>query len=136
MKSVNDRENNVRHNIRLLYFGLAGFVLIAGITAAILLSVVIFSTGPSLAISADEKAIISRTLEITKPQTQTQKDAQLSNIVWQEEIASGQLTVSEFLRISFTGTQYLLRGKDDAAFAKDLAKAVYGGEGKFPARIS
>jgi len=130
MKSVNDREINVRHNIRLLYFGLAGFVLTAGITAAILLSAVIFSTGPSLAITADETAIISRTLEITDPQTQTQEDALRSNAVWQEEIASGQLTVSEFLRVSFTGTQYLLQAKDDSAFAKDLAKAVYGGEEK------
>ena len=130
MKSVNSREISVRYNIRLLYFSLACFVLIAGITTAILLSVVIFSTGPSFSASADEKAIISRTLELTQPQTQTQAEALRSNTLWQDEITSGQITVSEFLRVSFTGTQYFLEGKDDAAFAKDLAYAVYGGEDK------
>lgn len=128
MKSVNDRENNVRHNIRLFYFCLAVFVLIAGITAAILLSVIVFSAGPALVISADEKAIISRTIELTQPQSHA--EAMRANTVWQDEIASGQLSVSEFVRVSFTGTQYLLKGKDDAAFAKDLSKAVYGGEDK------
>ncbi|MEI8199736.1 MAG: hypothetical protein WCG21_06725 [Eubacteriales bacterium] len=120
----------MRHNIRLLYFSLACFVLIAGITAAILLSVVVFSTGPSFSASADEKAIISRTLELTQPKSRTEAEVLRSNTIWQDEITSGQLTLSEFLRVSFTGTQYLLEGNDDTAFAKDLAYAVYGGEDK------
>ena len=120
----------MRHTIRIFYLSLAGAVLLAGISAAVMLASVIFSTGTAGTLPSDEQAIISRTIEMTKGQEQSnspdQKQAGSSLAAWQKEISSGQLTLSEFVRLSFTGTKYLLEGKDDTDFAKDLAYAVYG----------
>jgi len=112
----------VKNNIRLLYLFLAGFILLAGIMAVSVLLYVIYSAGTSYSLSDEEKAIISRTAQITQTQD--------SSSVWQKEIASGQLTLSEYVRVSFTGTKYLLEGADDKVFAKDLSGAVYGSESK------
>jgi len=116
----------VKNYIRILYLCLGVFIVTAGITAVILLSAVIFPEGPSFTLSEESAGIINRTIELTQAQTQTQSQLQSSSAVWQKEISSGQLTIAEFVRISFTGTQYLLKGKDDAAFSRDLAYAVFG----------
>jgi len=121
---VKPMEKKPGHNIRMPYLGLAVFMLLAGITAVTLLLAAVFSTGSSVGISPEEQSIIDRTIEISG--TQVQVPGVNPSAAWQKEISSGQLTVSEFVRVSFAGTQYLLEGKDDAAFAKDLAYAVYG----------
>ena len=115
----------MKNNIRIFYLCLGAFIVTAGITAAILLSAIIFPEKSSYALSEESRGIINRTIELTQAQVQSQSEVQASSSIWQREISSGQLTIAEFVRISFTGTQYLLKGKDDAAFANDLAYAVF-----------
>ena len=116
----------MKYRIRIFYLSIAGLVLLAGITAAIMMAASIYSTGSSAKLSEQEQAIISRTIELTQEQSPS-KTAR-SSLVWQKELASGQLTVSEFVRLSFTGTYYLLEGKDDESFAKDLTYVIYGSD--------
>lgn len=112
----------MKHNIRLPYVFLSLTLLIAGGAAAVLLFLLLFSPGPAAALSPEETAILSRTAERTG--TQAAAD------IWGRELSAGQLTLSEYVRVSFTGTQYLLAAKDDASFAADLSYAVYGSEDK------
>lgn len=112
----------MKYRIRSLYLFLAAGVLIAGTAALVLVLSAIFSVGPAVKLTPDELAIISRTAEMTKTQNAAAS--------WQKEISAGQLTISEYVRICFTGTNYLLEGKGDPSFAKDLSYAVYGSDQK------
>ncbi len=44
---------------------------------------------------------------------------------WENEVEQGHVSVSDYVRIVFTGHDYLLSGKDDSAFAADLACVAY-----------
>ena len=67
---------------------------------------------------SDVSAIVSRTAEIT--------GATQAKDIWLGELMSGRIVLHDFARICFTGTDYLLLGKDDKAFAEDLCYAVFG----------
>jgi hypothetical protein len=41
---------------------------------------------------------------------------------------SGRASLSEYVRISFTGTKYFSKARTTKAFAKDLSYALYGNE--------
>lgn len=112
----------MKNNLRISYLLLAAGILAAACLACVFLVLSMFSNTSRGIESEDLQAIVGRTAERTG-----NRDAA---VVWEREIASGRASLSEYVRISFTGTKYLLEGKDDAAFAKDLSYAVYGSEDK------
>ena len=44
---------------------------------------------------------------------------------WETEVEQGHLSVSDYVESQFTSHNYLLKGKDDSAFAADLACVAY-----------
>jgi beta-N-acetylglucosaminidase len=129
MKSVNNNNRHAKRNIGLLYVGIAAFILLAGIAASVfIMAAVLPPVSSSHELSSEEQGIISRTIERTESNDNISSGHSLQ--VWQKEIQTGTLSLSEFVRLSFTGTYYLLQGKDDASFAKDISFAVYGSDTK------
>ena len=128
MKSVNNN-NDSKRNISLLYVGIAAGILLAAIVLSVFIMVTLLPpVAASHELSSEEQGIISRTIERTESDESISSGHSLQ--VWQKEIQTGALSLTEFVRISFTGTHYLLQGKDDASFAKDISFAVYGSETK------
>ena len=108
--------------VRLPYLIFSGILLLAGCLAAALTFFLMIPDGFS-AISPEAAAIVTRTAERT--------GSEAAADVWKKEIGSGKLTLSEYVRVAFTGTQYLLKGNDDSVFARDLSYAVYGTEDRY-----
>jgi beta-N-acetylglucosaminidase len=109
----------VKPNIRLTYLGAAFITILAG-AAVMFLLMNMFAQDRVHSLTSEERLIIERTMERTGSQT--------SASIWQEEVSSGHAALSDLVRIAFTGTDYLLTGKNDAAFAVDLSYALYGTE--------
>ena len=112
----------MKHNLRRSYLLIAAGIFAAACIACVCLVYSMFSRDAGRELSDDLRGVIERTAERTGNRE--------AAAVWEREIASGRVSLSEYVRISFTGTQYLLEGKDDGAFAKDLSFAVYGNEDK------
>ena len=110
----------MKHNLRRSYLLIAAGIFAAACIACVCLVYSMFSRDAGRELSDDLRGVIERTAERTGNRE--------AAAVWEREIASGRVSLSEYVRISFTGTQYLLEGKDDGAFAKDLSFAVYGNE--------
>ena len=129
MKSVNNQKRDSNHKISLLYVSIAAFILLAGIAASVFISASLLLSVPAAhELSTEEAGIISRTIERTVSDKNDSSAHSLS--AWQKQMKSGAISLSEFVRLSFTGTYYLLQGKDDDSFAKDISFAVYGDEAK------
>ena len=110
----------MKHNLRIPYILIAAGIFTAACIACVFLVFSIFSKASGGITGDDLRGVVERTSERTGNRDAAQ--------VWEREIASGRVSLAEYVRISFTGTKYLLEGKDDGAFAKDLAYAVYGNE--------
>lgn len=104
------------------YLVVAILTLIAGALTLIAIGVILFFPSGGKAISVQAEEIITRTSVIAKTED--------ANDVWAREIASGQLNLSDYVRISLTGSNYLLQDRDDNVFAQDLAYVAYGTVGK------
>lgn len=104
--------------IRLPHLLSAILLLVVATTFFVLLQTVWRGNNRPRELPADVSLIISRTAEITEL-TGAQE-------TWLAELQSGRVSLNDFARICFTGTDYLLQGKDDASFANDLSYAVWG----------
>ena len=99
------------------------FIVMAIVSAVLGLLCLVFVAGALISLetetplSAEAKDTMYRAAALTGEQ------ASLAH--WQNEVEQGHLNVSDFVRIVFTGHRYLLSGKDDSAFAADLACVAY-----------
>ncbi len=100
------------------YLFVAITALIIGVIALIAIGTILFFPTGRREVSVQEEEIITRTSLIAN--TVSAKD------VWTREIASGQLSLSDYVRISLTGSGYLLQDRNDEIFAQDLAYVAYG----------
>ena len=110
----------MKKNFRLVFVALSSLIMLLGIGVTVYAAGVLYSLNEPSALTDEEEGIISRTADIV--------GAQAGINQWETEISTRQASLSEYLRVSFTGTSYLLTGKDDEAFSKDLSQAVYGSE--------
>ena len=102
--------------LRISYL-LAAVALLLSAVIGLILSRTLWASQERRELDANESAIVTRVLASTSLSGEN---------VWMDEISSGRSTLNEFVRHCFTGTTYLLSGKDDAAFASDLSFALYG----------
>lgn len=104
--------------IRLPHFLASIVLLIAAVVFVLLLQTAWKGNNNPRELPADVSLLVSRTAEVTGT-----AEAQE---IWLAELQSGRISVHDFTRICFTGTDYLLQGKDDMVFAKDLSYAIWG----------
>lgn len=102
---------------RKLYIGLA--------IAAGALGLIILIAISSALINLQSEAALSQEAKDTMYRTALLSGSEDSLPYWQREVESGHLNVSDYVEIQFTSHEYLLSGKDDAAFASDLACVAY-----------
>ena len=102
-----------RRSISKLYIILAGICAMCGAAVFLFVFFGISSARPS-EINSKEKAIIERTLQVTK------QEMEKENAIFSKVISSGQMSLPYFLQTHFTGKEYLFLNKEDAAFLEDL----------------
>lgn len=105
-------------NIRKSYLFIAILTIMSGLLALVITGIIIYYPSNEVSVSDEERDIISRTSALLQ--------AESSREVWESEISGGQLTISDYVRTSLTGSKYLLQNKSDDSFAMDLSYVVYG----------
>ena len=107
-------------NGRLSYIMLGVSVLIIGLMFLVLFSISLFAKELNYQLSAKERAIVSRMLEITE---QTDADS-----LFCKALESEQIYLDSFLQQQFTSSTYLFQKKSEEDFLIDLNYVVYGNE--------
>lgn len=106
------------NQMRKGYLWVAFFSIGASLVALIVIGANLLIPGVGRRISSQEEEIITRTGILVG--TENTKG------IWTEELESNLLTLSDYVRISLTGSEYLLKNPSDETFARDLAFIVFG----------
>ncbi len=99
------------------------YIILAIVAGVLGLIVILFVAGTLL--SVDKKASLSREAKDTMYRTAVLTGTEDSLPFWEREVTQGHLNVSDYVENQFTAHPYLLGGKDDSAFASDLACVAY-----------
>ncbi len=105
------------------YLFIAIASLAVGFIVLVALGIVLFSPAARDGISVGEEEIIVRTGEMIGTSE--------SQVIWAREMASRQLNLADYVRLSLTGSSYLLKDRDDETFSRDLAYIAYGSAARF-----
>lgn len=92
--------------------------LVIGLATLIVIASILYFPSGGRGIDVQEDEIIVRTGILAQTSD--------SYNVWRREIESGQLSLADYVRISLTGSDYLLQDRTDKVFANDLAYIAYG----------
>ncbi|MBO4496414.1 MAG: hypothetical protein J5752_11235 [Clostridiales bacterium] len=103
--------------LRKIYVVLAILTAIVGLSILIAVCGTLVSLGSSTSLSEADQDTMYRAALLTNTEEALPR--------WKTEVEQGNVSVSDFVRIAFTGHDYLLSGKDDSAFAADLACVAY-----------
>ncbi len=103
--------------LRKAYIVLAIVTGIIGLVMIILIGGAILNVDKEVSLSQNAKDTMYRTAVLTGTED--------SLPFWEREIIQGHLSVSDYVENQFTAHPYLLSGKDDSAFASDLACVAY-----------
>ena len=99
------------------------YIILAAVTGLIGLIVILFVGGTLLSI--DRASELPNEAKDTMYRTAVLTGSEASLPYWEREIIQGHLSVSDYVENQFTSHPYLLSGKDDSAFASDLACVAY-----------
>ena len=102
---------------RRLYIVLAIVAGMLGVIILIVVSGALISLQGGASLSQEDKDAMYRTAVLTHT------EAALP--YWEREVQMGHVAISDYVENQFTSHQYLLSGKDDVAFASDLACVAY-----------
>ena len=102
---------------RKLYIGLAIASGVLGIIVLVIVCGALISLEKEVSLSSEAKDMMYRTAVLTATEEALP--------YWENEVEQGHLTVSDYVESQFTSYPYLLHGKDDSAFASDLACVAY-----------
>lgn len=108
----------IRDEIRNGYFLTAIISVLVGLLAIIIITTVLYYPIGRRTVTVEEEEIITRTGILI--------NAEDSKAIWAREISSRQLSLSDYVRISLIGSEYLLKNQGDELFARDLAYIAYG----------
>ncbi|MBO4927015.1 MAG: hypothetical protein J5379_02030 [Clostridiales bacterium] len=103
--------------LRKLYIVLA---CVAGFIGLVVLVIVCGAL-----ISLDKETPLSQAAKDTMYRTAVLTGTQDALPYWEGEVEQGHVSVSDYVETQFTSHMYLLTGKDDSAFASDLACVAY-----------
>jgi len=103
--------------LRKIYVILAAITALLGILILFSVCGTLVSLGRSTTLSAADNDTMYRTAALTGTESALPR--------WKTEVEQGNVSLSDYARIAFTGHDYLLSGKDDSAFAADLACVAY-----------
>ena len=99
------------------------YIILAAVSGLIGLIVILIVGGTLL--SVDRSSDLSQNAKDTMYRAAVLTGTEDTLPVWQREIEQGHLSVSDYVENQFTAHPYLLSGKDDSAFASDLACVAY-----------
>ncbi|MBP5416362.1 MAG: hypothetical protein J6Y58_02445 [Clostridiales bacterium] len=99
------------------------YIILAAVTGLIGLILIIVVGGALF--SVDRSSDLSQSAKDTMYRTSVLTGTEDALPFWQREIEQGHLNVSDYVENQFTAHPYLLSGKDDSAFASDLACVAY-----------
>ncbi len=99
------------------------YIILATVSGLIGLIVILIVGGTLL--SVDRSSDLSQNAKDTMYRAAVLTGTEDTLPVWQREIEQGHLSVSDYVENQFTAHPYLLSGKDDSAFASDLACVAY-----------
>ncbi|MBR2751759.1 MAG: hypothetical protein IKD90_11590 [Clostridiales bacterium] len=103
--------------LRTIYVVLAGIAAFLGIAVLVAVCGTLVSLGSSTSLSDADKDTMYRAALLTGNEDSLPR--------WKTEVEQGNVSVSDYVRTLFIGHDYLLSGKDDSAFAADLACVAY-----------
>ncbi len=103
--------------LRKLYISLAVATGLLGIILLVAVSGSLISMQNTSSLTQEDKDAMYRTAVLTHTEEALP--------YWEREVRAGYLNISDYVENQFTSHQYLLAGKDDAAFASDLACVAY-----------
>ena len=103
--------------LRKIYIGLAIAAGVVGLFALVLVCGALISLEKEAALSSEAKDVMYRAAVLTGTEEALP--------FWENEVEQGHLSVGDFVESQFTSYPYLLGGKDDSAFAADLACVAY-----------
>ena len=99
------------------------YIVLAAVTGFLGLVIVLFVCGAL--ISIDKETPLPQEAKDMMYRTSVLAGTEDSLSCWIREIEQGHLSVSDYVENQFTAHPYLLSGKDDSAFASDLACVAY-----------
>lgn len=102
---------------RKLYITLAIVTGALGIIVLVAVSGALISLQSEQSLPQEDRDVMYRTAVLTHSES--------SLPYWEREVEMGHLNVSDYVENQFTSHEYLLSGKDDEAFASDLACVAY-----------
>ncbi|MBO4473446.1 MAG: hypothetical protein J5750_00885 [Clostridiales bacterium] len=103
--------------LRKLYIGLAIATGVLGLLVLVIVCGALVSLEKEASLSSEAKDMMYRTAVLTS----TEKALPY----WENEVEQGHLCLADYVESQFTSYPYLLNGKDDSAFASDLACVAY-----------
>ena len=103
--------------LRKLYISLAVATGLLGIILLVAVSGSLISMQNTSSLTQEDKDAMYRTAVLTHTEEALP--------YWEREVRAGYLNISDYVESQFTSHQYLLTGKDDTAFASDLACVAY-----------
>lgn len=99
------------------------YIILAAVTGLIGLIVILIVGGTLLRV--DRSSDLPQSAKDTMYRASVLTGTEETLPVWQREIEQGHLSVADYVENQFTAHPYLLSGKDDSAFASDLACVAY-----------
>lgn len=115
MRSANEVAMNTGFQKKYIVF--AALSLLVGLILLVMVAGTLISLDREAPLSKDAQDTMYRCAVLTN------NEASLAN--WKTEVEQGHVSVSDYVRVLFTGHDYLLSGKDDGSFAADLACVAF-----------